>query len=384
MKPIRQQFNRVLVSAAYTVGVLSSGLTYAAEPGVTQEEIVIAQVAPLTGVLAGPNRENVEGALAYLKFINKQGGIYGRKITLKQFDDEQNAQKSLDITKKLIADRSVFAFAMHRTSPTLEKVVPEATKAGYPVIAPQVGPTFVYEPHNPLVFNVRARYREEVTKVIQHLHSTGSDGFGFFYADDAFGRDNMVGAQQAMVKLKLKPVAEVLLDNRTIDIGPAVQVFAKARPQVIVVITNAKAAAEFVKQMRKSGVDSQYVSLSNTSGDGYIKDLGEAGNGVIVTQVMPYPYSDSAPIAREFRKLMKENSSAAPSYASIQGFISAKLLVEGLKRAGPRPTQKGFALALESIGNIDLGGYSISYGPSKHDGSQYVDITMIKNGRFLH
>jgi len=384
MKPIRQQFNRVLLSAAYATGVLLTGLTYAAEPGVTQDEIVIGQVAPLTGVLAGPNRENVEGALAYLKFINKQGGIHGRKITLKQFDDEQNAQKALDITRKLIAERSVFAFAMHRTSPTLEKVMPEATKAGYPVFAPQVGPTFVYEPFNPLVFNVRARYRDEVTKIIEHLHSTGTDGFGFLYADDAFGRDNMVGAQQAMEKLKLKPVAEVLLDNRTTDIGPAVQVFAKTRPQVVVVITNAKAAAEFVKQMRKSGVDSQFVSLSNTSGDGYIKDLGEAGNGVIVTQVMPFPYSDSAPIAREFRKLMKENSNAVPSYASIQGFISAKLLIEGLKRAGPNLTQKGFVRALESIGTIDLGGYLISYGPSKHDGSQYVDITMIKNGRFLH
>lgn len=383
MKPIRQRFNRVLASAAFTAGVMLSGLTCAAEPGVTDGEVVIGQVAPLTGVLSGPNRENVEGALAYLKFINKHGGIHGRKITLKQFDDEQNAQKALDITKKLIADRSVFAFAMHRTSPTLEKVVPEATQAGFPVIAPQVGPTFVYEPINPLVFNVRARYREEVAKIIEYLHTTGSDGFGFLYADDAFGRDNMVGAKEAMEKLKLKPVAEVLLDNRTTDIGPAVQVFAKARPQAIVVITNAKAAAEFVKMMRKSGVDSQFVSLSNTSGDGYIKDLGDAGNGVIVTQVMPYPFSDSTPIAREFRKLMKENSTTAPSYASIQGFISAKLLVEGLKRAGPKPTQKGFAQALESMGNFDFGGYMISYGPNKRDGSQYVDITMIKNGKFL-
>jgi ABC-type branched-subunit amino acid transport system substrate-binding protein len=383
MKPIRQQFKRVLVSAAYTAGVLLTGSTYAAEPGVTQNEVVIAQVGPLTGVLSGPNRENVEGALAYLKFINKQGGIHGRKISLKQFDDEQNPQRALDITRKLIADRSVFAFAMHRTSPTLEKVVPEATKAGYPVFAPQVGPTFAFEPFNPLVFNVRARYRDEVAKIIEYLNTTGSDGFGFLYADDAFGHDNMVGAQQAMEKLKLKPVAQVLLDNRTTDIGPAVEVFAKTRPQVIVIITNAKAAAEFVKQMRKSGVDSQFVSLSNTSGDGFIKDLGEAGNGVIVTQVMPYPYSDSVPIAREFRKLMRENSSAVPSYASIQGFISAKLLVEGLKRAGPNLTQRGFAKALESIGNLDLGGYLISYGPSNHDGSRYVDITMIKNGRFL-
>jgi ABC-type branched-subunit amino acid transport system substrate-binding protein len=170
------------------------------------------------------------------------------------------------------------------------------------------------------------------------------------------------------------------MDNRTTDVDP--RQASKTRLQVILVI-NAKAAAEFVKQMRKSGVDSQFVSLSNTSGDGYIKDLGEAGNGVIVTQVMPYPYSDSVPIAREFRKIMRENSSAVPSYASIQGFISAKLLVEGLKRAGPNPTQKGFAQALESIGNIDLGGYVISYGPGKHQGSQYVDITMIKNGQFL-
>ena len=167
MKPIQQQFKQVLVSAAYTAGVLLTGLTYAAEPGVTQHEIVICQVGPLTGVLAGPNRENVEGALAYLKFINKQGGIHGRKIILKQFDDEQNAQKALDITKMLIADRSVFAFAMHRpvqrwrrSCPKRPRRVPGDRAAGRPDLV--YGPSI-------RIFNVRALPRRSHKIIEQRI-----------------------------------------------------------------------------------------------------------------------------------------------------------------------------------------------------------------------
>lgn len=355
----------------------------AAEPGVGPSEIVIAQVAPLTGVLAGANRESVAGALAYFSLINAGGGVHGRKIVLRQLDDEQNADKALELTRAVIAGRAAFAFFMHRTSPTLQKTVPEATRAGYPVVAPQVGPTFVYEPANPLVFNVRARYRDEVSAIVRHLHTLGLTSIGFFFADDAFGKDNMAGAHEAMKALGLKPAGEISFDNRTVDVEPAVAYFGKLQPNAVVMIASPKAAAQFVIKMRASKAEPLFVSLSNTSGEGYLKDLGAGGDGVMVTQVMPYPFSDSSPIAREFRKVMRERSKAAPTYATLQGYISAKVLVEGLRRAGPRLTQRGFVQALEATGELDLGGYRVAYGPGARDGSRYVDITMIRQGRFL-
>lgn len=363
---------------------LSAGCAWASEPGVSAAEIVIGQVAPLTGVLAGPNREAVEGALACFAGLNARGGVHGRKIVLKQFDDAQNADKSLEITRNLIRGRSVFGFFMHRTSPTLEKVVPEATKAGYPVIAPQVGPNVVYEPVNALVFNVRARYSTEIRKIVEHSTTVGLKRIGILHAQDAFGRDNRVAAVEALAKLGMKPVAEVGFDNRTVDVGPAVEVFSRKTPaDVVIMIASAPAAAEFVKRMRARGASPTFVSLSNTSGDGYIKALGREGDGVLVTQVMPYPFASTSAIARDYRNAMKAHSGAAPSYASMQGYISARLLVEGLRRAGPRPTQKGFVQALEALGDIDLGGYQLTYGPGMREGSTYVDITIVRNGRFL-
>lgn len=356
----------------------------AAEPGVTPAEIVIAQVAPLTGVLSGPNQEGVNGALACFEAVNRRGGVHGRRVTLRQFDDQQKADKSLAITRALIAERAAFAFFMHRTSPTLEKVVPEATRAGYPVVAPQVGPNVVYEPFNPLVFNVCARYSAEVDQVIEYAHSVGQNRIGVFYANDAFGRDNREAAVVALRRRGLKPAAEITFDNRTTDVAPAVALFSsKAQVDMVLMIANAPAAAAFVKGMRAKGASTTFVSLSNTSGDGYVRALGHAGDGVIVTQVVPYPFSDSAPIAREYRKALREAGKGSPSYASLQGYISAKVLVEGLRRSGPNPTQAGFARALESIGDLDLGGYHVAYGPGRHDGSAYVDLTMIKNGKFL-
>ena len=378
--------NQMRTTARGLLGALAvtTTLAYGSEPGVTATEIVIAQVAPLTGVLAGPNREGIEGALAYFNLVNANGGVHGRKVVLKQYDDEQKAEKSLDLTRQLIAARSVFAFFMHRTSPTLEKVIPEATGAGFPIVAPQVGPNVVYDPVNPLVFNVRARYSQEIQKIVEQAHTLGIRKFGIFHAEDAFGRDNRAAALEALAKLGLKPVAQVSFDNRTTDVGPAVESFAVKTPaDVVIMITNAPAAAAFVKAMRAKGAAPTFVSLSNTSGEGYIKALGTAGDGVQVTQVVPYPFANTTPIAREFRQTLKEHSKAVPSYAAIQGYISAKLLVEGLKRAGPKPTQRTFAQALEGMGDKDFGGYQVAYGPGKRDGSKYVDITMIKNGRFL-
>jgi ABC-type branched-subunit amino acid transport system substrate-binding protein len=346
---------------------------------------LIGQSAPQTGVLAASNAETTAGAKLYFSRLNARGGVHGRPIDLVSLDDGQDPKRSADNTQKLL-DQGVLALGMYRTTPSIEAALPLVRKSGIAFIGSQVGPSLLYDPANSTLFNTRASYHDEVARVVRFFTQLGLTRVAVLVASDAFGLDVMVGLRNAMASAKSELVAQASIDNRSANVGAQVEQLRKANPQVVILVSNAKAAAEFVKGSRAAGFGPTFVSLSNTSAASYINDLGKAAEGVVVTQVVPTPYSNRLRVVAEFRDALVQAGSAAPplSHASLLGFLSAKFMHEAVRVAGPNVDRGRLVQAINGAGRFDLGDYALSFSSVSRHGSRLAELTVIgKDGRFL-
>jgi ABC-type branched-subunit amino acid transport system substrate-binding protein len=242
----------------------------------------------------------------------------------------------------------------------------------------------MYDPPRKYLFPVRASYHSETFKIVAQLANMGINKIAVVYTDDSFGKDCLTGVQAAMKKNNMTPVAVASHPRGTIKVEEAVAAIAKTEPQAVIMTVLADAGVAFVKQMKKAGKSPLFLTLSNNSSNAFIKNLGEDGYGVAVSQVSPYPFAATEPITKEFQHAIKGKQDVGASYASMEGFIAAKVLVEGLRRAGPKPTREKLIAGLESMRRVDLGGVDVSYGPQIRTGTSYIDITIIsKNGKFV-
>jgi ABC-type branched-subunit amino acid transport system substrate-binding protein len=363
-------------------GLLAAGLLAAAGAW-AQTPIVVHHIGPATGVLAVSNQEAIDGARLHLDAVNAQGGIGGRPVTLETLDDGQDPKRSAQLLAELLAAKKPLALLLPRTTPSMEAMLPAVLEHGIPVIGPQVGASFVNQPPRREVFTLRASYQREAERAIQLQHSIGVRSFALLLADDAFGRDTLLGIERAMKELKLESVASARIDNRKPDVTEAVRLIGARHPEVVLLIVSSKAASDFIKGYRAQGGSATFISLSNTSNNDYIKGLGEQGRGAIVMQVLPSPFSATTALARDYTAAA-EAAKAPRSYAGLYGFATAKLLVLGLRKAGRDPTPASLIQALESLGEVDLGGLRLRYGPGERTGSSYVDPTIItSDGRFM-
>ena len=206
--------------------------------------------------------------------------------------------------------------------------------------------------------------------------------FGLLLADDAFGRDTLAGIDRTFKELGLEATVTARIDNRKPDVTAALQQMLAQRPQVVLLIVSAKAAADFVRGYRAAGAQATFISLSNTSNNDYIKALGDQAAGAIVMQVMPSPFAATTPLTREYAAAAARGQHAV-SYAGLYGFATAKLATLALASAGAEPTRASLVRALEGLGDVDLGGYPLRFGPGERTGSSYVDSTIITaQGRF--
>lgn len=261
--------------------------------------------------------------------------------------------------------------------------MPAITARGVPVVGPQTGASFVNQPPKRELFTLRASYQKEAERAIRLQHSVGVRKFGLLLADDAFGRDTRIGIDAAMKDLQVEPVAVARLDNRKAEVAEPVKLLLAQQPQVVLLICSAKAAAEFIKGYRAAGANATFISLSNTSNSDYLQALGPHARGAIVMQVMPSPFHDGTPLARDFAALATK-AKLPISYAGLYGYASARLLLLGLQKAGRDATRTSLIQALESLGDFDLGGLRLRFGPGDRTGSSFVEATIItQGGRFM-
>ncbi|WP_394782261.1 ABC transporter substrate-binding protein [Undibacterium sp.] len=355
-----------------------------AEPGITADTITIGQSAGFTGTAAEEVKQATAGAQLYFDIINKQGGLFGRKIVLESLDDGFEPKRTAENTRKLIADKKAFALFLYRGTPTTEGVLPLIAEAKIPLIAPVSGASSLHEPAQHYLFNVRTKYRDEVHSAVTQLAGMGLKQFAVLASNDSFGLDALEGLKESVKKNKLPEPLIASYERNTVAVEGAVKKIFDAKPQAVLLFCTAKPCAAFIKQYREAGGGQQLVTLSNVSSQVFLQGLGKDSRGLGMTQVFPNPRSASVPISKEFLTALKSRSELSDSYPTFEGYISAKVLVEGLKRAGAKPTREGLVTALEGMGGYDMGGLTLNYGPKSRDGISFIELTVIgKDGYVL-
>jgi branched-chain amino acid transport system substrate-binding protein len=348
-----------------------------------QAQLRIGQPSGFTGSVAAGVKENTEGAKLYIDAVNARGGVNGQKIELISVDDEFNPARTVEVARELITRQNVLALFLNRGTPHSQALLPLLAEYKVPLVAPSTGAMVLHQPVNPWVFNVRATYQREAAKAIEHLATIGITRIAVLETDDSFGADSAAGARQGFERTKLQPVLQEKFPRDKPDFGPLAQRVRSAEAQAVLVIGSAGNTASAVQAIRAAGSRAQVVTLSNNASDGFIRLLGEHARGVIVTQVFPNERSVSYALIKEARDLATAKGMEGVSPAMMEGFAAAKVLVEGLRRAGPKPTPAGLRDALEGIRGFDLGGLTVSYSRDNHTGLDFADLSIIDgSGRF--
>jgi branched-chain amino acid transport system substrate-binding protein len=373
---------RLFNVAALVAGLAAGACALAQQvPGVSATRVVFGQSAPLSGANAELGTDIRNGALAYFARVNGAGGVHGRKIELLTADDANQVPRAEANTKKLVEEDGVFALFGYASATLSRPALPIAAQHGVPFLAPFTGadPMRVF---NKYVYNVRGSYADELEKVVNHFAPLGVKRFSIVYYDDVIGRENHTAVARALKQRNLEAVSVASFKDRAKpDIEAGVKSVAAGTPDVVILTTLYKASSDFIKLARKSGLGAQMASNSFPGASPLAKELGKDGAGVIVATVVPPPTKRSLPIVQEYQAAIeKQLGKKEYSFSSLESYIGAKVAVEAMRRAGPKLTRESFMRALDSLSNFDTGGYVVSFSPANHNGSSFVELTVIGAG----
>ncbi|OYT89566.1 MAG: amino acid ABC transporter substrate-binding protein [Burkholderiales bacterium PBB6] len=347
-----------------------------------QAQIRVGQTVGLTGPVAATVAETRQGALLWIDAVNAQGGVNGQKIELQTLDDQFDVQRTVDNAKQLI-DSGVIALFLTRGTPHNQALLPLLSASRIPLIGPSTGAMVLHKPVQPWVFNVRAAYQREAERAVAHLVNTGITRVALVQVNDSFGDDAVQGALKALKTAGLSPAAHERYDRSKPDFSQLTPAVVNAQAQAVLYVGSGTAVVDGMKALRAAGSRAQLVTLSNNASDGFIKQLGDVARGTIVSQVFPSERSISTPMIKDVLALAKAKGIQNVSPAMVEGFAAAKVLVEGLRRAGRNPDRASLVQALERMQRVDLGGLDVSFSAQDHSGLDYADLAIIgPDGRF--
>lgn len=372
-----------MTAAAAAVLLCCGSLGWAQTQGLTANRILIGSCSALEGPARGLGLGTVEGATAYLHLINEKGGVNGRKVELQAFDDSYDPDKTQACFNRLMKE-NVFAAGFFVGTPTAAKYVPMAEAEKLPVVGLFTGAQLLYSPLKHWVMNVRASYYDETREMINGLHEIGVNKVGVIYQDDAFGKAVLDGVKLGLQKYHETPSGLGTFQRASTDVDGGIRSARAANPQAVVVVGPYASVSEIVKHSHTQGWHPVFLTVSFVGTENYIKDAGKDAEGTIITQVMPpYDRTDIPTIAMYRDALNKFFPGSQPSFVSLEGFVDAMVMVEGLKRAGKEPTRAGLISSLESIHKMDvgLGKLVLDYSPTDHKGFDAVYPTVVKDGK---
>jgi branched-chain amino acid transport system substrate-binding protein len=357
------------VFTAWRIFLAGALLAFAQAAGA---EILIGQSAGFTGGQAQYSKDVHTGILAYFAAVNRAGGVHGQTIKLIAEDDKGARAQVQANTKKLIEKDNVFALIGYTSGAGVEGLLPLLQETRVPMLSPATGNAAIRLEFHKYLFHSRAGYADEMRRMVDTLAAIGMNRIAIVYLSDT--TVNRKAMEDALSANNLKPVAAVGLDRNAKDFNPEIAALLKVDPQAILFITNDKPIVEIVRGMRRKSYSGEFAT-SSFSGTSFISELKEDGVGLKVIQVLPPPTKASLRLVREFHEHLRQvDATMKPNYTNFEGYVSARVLVEGLRRAGKNPTRERFVAALESISDFDMGGYHVSYSPKSHAGSRFVDI----------
>ena len=358
----------------------------AALPAADDPVILFGQSAALTGPTSELGTGMKLGLDAAFNEINANGGIHGYQVRLTSLDDGYEPEAAIVNTRRLIEEERVFALIGPVGTPTSTAAQPIATEAGVPYIGAFTGAEFLRDAEAlPNVINVRASYFQETEEMAARLsEDLGFDTVSIFYQDDSYGRAGLAGLRRAVDIYGMEIGAEVSYPRNTEAVKLALLDLRRAGAEAVVIIGAYQPASTMIRWARKLDYSPYFVNISFIGSEALARTLGEDGAGVYVTQVVPFPEDASLPVVAEYQAALRRiDSSATPSFVSLEGYLAGRLAAEGLRLAGPEPTREGFLRSLKTSGEIDLSGFSLSYGMNDNQGSDQVYLTVIdENGDF--
>ena len=358
--------------------------------GVSDDEVLIGSSLALGGHAGYLGTQTLHGAMAYIRHINTQGGIHNRRIRVVTYDDGYDPPRCLANTQKLLIEDKVFALFCYVGTPTTVRIKPLLEEARVPLVGMFTGANALREPLSRYLINVRASYYQETGAAVDYLVKRRNiQRIAVFYQYDAYGFDGLRGAELALKRYGLVPVATGTYIRGTLDVAEGLEKIMAANAEAVVMIGTYNPCARFIQTARSKGFHPLFYNVSFVGADELTRRLGDKAEGVMVTQVVPPPEPGSQDpdlwgVAEYVRLLKLYFPADRPNFVGLEGYINAKVLVEGLKRAGRSLDRERFIHALESIQNYDLGiANSLSLSLTDHQGLERVYITFFQDGRFI-
>ena len=346
-------------------------------PGIYSDRVVFGQSCALSGLNAASGTGMQLGILAAFHEANEKGGIHGRKIELITLDDGYEPVMTIKNSNHLIDQEQVFALIGAVGTPTSRVAVPICQEQGVPYVGPLTGAAFLREVSD-VVINLRASYAQETEEMVEFLtEEVGTEKIAIFYQDDSYGRAGYNGTLAAMEKRGLKLVSSGNYRRNTLDVRTAVLDIFEAKPDAIIMIGSYEPSAEFILWSKKVGMDAIFINISFVNSNALAGALGSSGEGVLVTQVVPFPLSDSPPISMKYRAALRAfDSDVSPEFFSYEGYLVGRLTLLGLERAGADVNRDSFLLATRSLENVDLDGFLLDFSDD-NQGSDGVFMTVL-------
>ncbi len=309
--------------------------------------------------------------------LNANGGVNGQHVEIRTLDDGYEPERCKANTEKFIKD-DVFALFGYVGTPTCLAALPLVNESKIPFFGPFTGAEALREPFSRSIFHLRASYYDETGLIVKQLTELDLKKIAVFYQNDSYGKAGLEGVKRALKAQNLEPIALGTVERNTVDVAKAVQEIVPRMPDAVVQISAYKSCAAFIREARKASYGGTFYNVSFVGTQALADELGKEGRGIMVSQVMPFPFSTASPISREYiAAVAKAGGDAKANYSSMEGYLAAKVLAEGLKRAGRNPSRDALINALESIQNVDFGGFNVKFGPKQHVASRFVDLSML-------
>jgi ABC-type branched-subunit amino acid transport system substrate-binding protein len=371
---------QILVAITVALACSWSGGAFAQD---ARGPILIGQSAALTGSQAEFGREIRDGANAYFEGVNRQGGIHGRPVRLLTLDDAGSEAKARENAVRLINEDKVMALFGFISRPSSVAGAKIASEAKVPFLGPFSGTPALYK-FDPYVFTVRASYDDELAAMVQQLVATGHRKIGFAYLNDARAV-NVPLVEKLLAQHDLKPTVLIGVDRASGEVGAQAKQLANANPEALLALANNLPLTALTREARKLGNTTPFWIVSFVDSKLMVKELGTDAAGQVFAQVVPLPTKRRAKIVKDYQRDYQAAFPAAQfSFTSFEGYIGARVLTEGLRKAGTNLNRDRVVKGLEAIGNMDLGDFWVDYSDKKHNGSAFVDLTIVnKNGNFL-
>lgn len=354
-------------------------------PGISSNQILIGSCSALDGPARFLGMQTIVGATSYLNQVNAEGGIFGRKVQLLAFDDGYEPANAENCFKRLQKE-GIFSAGFFVGTPTAAKYVPLAEANKVPVVGLFTGAEMLYTPLKHYVLNVRASYYDETREQVENLWNVlGIHKIGVIYQDDAFGQAVLSGLQLALKKHNAAPVGVGTFARNTLDVERGLWSVRPMNPGAVLIVGPYAPVAEIVKKAHATGWHPIFLTVSFVGTEKFITEAGKEAEGTVITQVVP-PYTRvDFPTVALYREALKAYyPNEQPSFVSLEGFVDAMVLVEGLKRAGKDPTREKLITALESIQNKDVGlgpKLTLKYSATRHKGFDQIYTTVVRDGK---